>query len=792
MEASISPSLKPTRRGLNPVVRLFSSIWFGISLLTLILGYACVASALPQVRGALEMTEMQIFRHWTFVTLVGLFATTMMTTTWRRIRWNVTNLGVLTVHSGLILLTVGSVVYFGTKVEGDVQLFSPKIQLVSMQPSGPITPVAQLLAESGSAWSGFVRETQQPVELRVLQTKGNGLTPVSEVTLQAKIGDKVASTSLSPDQPFQRVSAQLGVLFSPATEVGTFYDAELAALYVRTDAVRKDGPAPDAELLQALPHLPIHRERFLPGGPELHDTMGRPVRSKRIAPVIPGTQIPTAWFEDWRMPISVQSDKLPFDLEIIGYLPNVEPQFENALVPDPAAAADNPALRFTIEAEGRRHLDETLFGNDPRKSLTTTQLPFEFVWVQSAAEAEQRLRELAGPNELTVELKSPPFEQTFAVMQGQTIRIPKVSVESSAETSPERKLGTNEYELTIQGVIPNWPLVTPPFENAMSPVARVQVRNGQQEFNRTVIQRFPQLSQDIDAAGTRHKESLDPNLVLTFRSSATGYAYFIAGPDFPLTFALFGPDGKRTRSQVQVGKPIDVRVRDGQVRLTVAAFEQKATAVLQPVVTAFEHQRPTARRERAAIRLVARGRGDHASWSETHWLFHSSYPRAESRPAELPLRYPGDGKTYSLIFSRMERDLRATLANRKLSVVYQPGQMQVDRWRSDFNYLTRDGRTGQAMVETNATDSVAGWTFFQSQAPRQDEWAWTVLGLGNRNGIWPMLLGCCLIPLGSMYAFYVKPWLIRRRQRRALDNVVSRETALSRDRTEAAEMVGTN
>lgn len=771
MEASIAPALATKRRPPNVIVRLFSSVWFGIILLTLILAYACVASALPQVRGAVEMTEMQIFRHWTFVMLVTLFSITMIVTTWRRIRWNMTNLGVLTVHSGLIILTAGSALYFGTKVEGDVQLFSPRIQLVHMQTNGQVAPAAQMLAEEGNTWSQFVPEVQQQVALRVIHAVGEGVTPVSEVTVQATLGEQVSSLSLSAQQPFQRLNNQLGVFFTPASEVNQFYDAELAALYVR----RADEAMP--QVAQALPELPIHRERFLPGGPELRDTVGRPVRSKRTRTTLPGTAIPTGWFEEWRMPIEVRSEHLPFDVEITGYLPYCEPRFERALVADPGATADNPALRFMLDAEGMRHLDETLFAADPRRSITQTRFPFEFVWVDSAAEAEELLRERAGPNELTIEIKSPPFKRSYAVRPNQTI-----TVEPDAQT---------RYELTLQSIIPNWPMVTPPLENAISPVARVQVKSATQEFNRTVIQRFPQLSQDIDSAGQRHREPLDANIVLTFRTSQDGYGYFVAGPDFPLTFAIFGPDGKLTRSLVEVGKPIDVKVLDGNVRLTVAAYERKAVAVTQPVVTAIEHRRPSSRREQSAIRLVTRGRGEHSDWTETHWLFNSVYPRPECRPTELPITYPGDGKTYNLIFSRMQRDLGATLANRKLSVVYQPGQMQVDRWRSDFNYETEDGHAGQAMVQTNQTDSVGAWTFFQSGAPRRDEWAWTILGVGNRNGIWPMVLGCIMIPLGSWYAFYVKPWLIRRRQQQALDNAaVTRKTPLPRERRQAAEMVG--
>lgn len=741
MEASIHLTHATDKRPPNAVTRLFSSVWFGIVLLTLILTYACVASALPQVRGIVEMTEMQIFAHWTFAVLVGLFVVTMSVTTWRRIRWNLTNLGVLTVHTGLILLTLGSAWYFGTKIEGDVQLFSPKIELISTQ-NGQMKVVGHLLAAKDSTWRGFVDAVQSPVELRVLSTHEQGAEPVVEVTLQAQMPDGVKSVSLSSGKPWQALNDQLGVVFQPATRADHFYDAETAALFVRKEARGR------AELVASLPALPRHRERFLPGGPEIRDTSGGVVASKRVTPEIPYVHIPTGWFEPWRMPIAVHSDRLPFDITITGYLPYCE-RLAPAIQRDTEATEDRPALRFVIDDEDQRHVDQSLLALDPRRNLSDTQMPFEFVWVSDAAEVDSRLMPMSGPNELTVELKMPPFRQTFTVQAGQTIQVPG-----------------SDYVLTIQSVIPSWPMITPPFENALSPVARVQVRNGQREFNRTVIQRFPQLSQDIDAEGKRHKEPLDDNLTLRFRTVASGWGYFVSGPSLPLTFAMYSPDGSMTRGEVALNHPIDVKVLDGTVRMTVTAYEQRAREQLVPVVTPLEHRRPGLRRAPATVRLEMRGRGEYSGWTQTGWLFHSDYP--EITPNELPVTYPGDKQTYRLILSREPHDLRATLANDKLTVQFQPGGTQVDRWRSDFRYQARDGTVGRAMVETNRTDTVQGWTYFQSGAPRQDEWEWTILGVGNRRGIWPMLLGSCLIPLGSWYAFYVKPWLIRRRQQAAL------------------------
>src|SRR5262244_1713356 len=90
---------------LNPVIwltDLFDSIWLGIFLIVAIFMYSAVGSAVPVFRQAFELTEFQYFNHPIFVTLIGLFCVCLTVTTLRRIKFNLRNLGVLTVHTGLL------------------------------------------------------------------------------------------------------------------------------------------------------------------------------------------------------------------------------------------------------------------------------------------------------------------------------------------------------------------------------------------------------------------------------------------------------------------------------------------------------------------------------------------------------------------------------------------------------------------------------------------------------------------------------------------------------------------
>ncbi|HQY88348.1 MAG TPA: hypothetical protein PK402_06800, partial [Tepidisphaeraceae bacterium] len=59
------------------------------------------------------------------------------------------------------------------------------------------------------------------------------------------------------------------------------------------------------------------------------------------------------------------------------------------------------------------------------------------------------------------------------------------------------------------------------------------------------------------------------------------------------------------------------------------------------------------------------------------------------------------------------------------------------------------------------------WIMYQAQWDAQGQ-KWTVLGIANRPAVPFMLASCGLIVVGLLYAFYVKPLIIRSMKNRAL------------------------
>ncbi len=70
-----------------------------------------------------EMTELEFYGWWPLKLILALFVLNLIWATIRRIEFKFANLGVLTVHTGIITVALGSIFYSRAKIEGDALLF---------------------------------------------------------------------------------------------------------------------------------------------------------------------------------------------------------------------------------------------------------------------------------------------------------------------------------------------------------------------------------------------------------------------------------------------------------------------------------------------------------------------------------------------------------------------------------------------------------------------------------------------------------------------------------------------
>ena len=165
-------------------------------------------------------------------------------------------------------------------------------------------------------------------------------------------------------------------------------------------------------------------------------------------------------------------------------------------------------------------------------------------------------------------------------------------------------------------------------------------------------------------------------------------------------------------------------------------------------------------RSTSAIRLKITGRGAQAGWSESQWCVFTSYPDQGTQP--IRIQVPGIDAVWDVVYSRARHELGAVLTARRVSATFFPGQRGVESYRSDITMQVNDAAPQPATVSTNQTLAIGRWTLFQSGFDFEEYWRYTVLGVGNRIGIWPMNIGWIIVTIGCLYAFYVKPVLLRR------------------------------
>jgi len=356
----------------NVLARLLSNIWFGMAVLALILVYSSIVSALPPVRWTLEMTEMQAFRHPLFVTLVGLFLVSVTTATLYRTRWGLVSAGAILAHVGLLLLSGGAIAYFAAKVEGDVLLRAPLIEL-RVNIAGSTALLDQFPARAGQEWAQVLPHVDLPVHLTVEEVQWRGDAAGVSAVVTSHVGGREPRrlTLRATSSGWQPIHENLEVRLVTFPAQTYFYDDETPALYFRD-------LASGLTAMKVVRGLPIYQERCPSDVGPLQDALGQPVPRRRWRPELRlgGLTIPTGWFERWRMPVEVDSSGLPFEVRITAYLPYV-------LGLRAGSAASGPTTQPVLAARQQRRADILarsmsairleLRGRDPAKPWSQTQ-----------------------------------------------------------------------------------------------------------------------------------------------------------------------------------------------------------------------------------------------------------------------------------------------------------------------------------------------------------------------------------------------------------------------------------
>lgn len=806
---------------IRPILDLFSSVRFGVVLLTLLFAYMSVGSAgiiypihpnifhtdawvhaqMRQWR-PFEMTEFEWFHWWPFDVLMALLAITLVTTTVRRIPLRVVNLGVWMIHSGIIMLIVGSVIYFGTKIEGEAPIVRRTVTIGIAAKDGPaseLVATGTLLAMPGSKLTVGQGADRYDIEVQ-------SIDPDWELRSGADVGKRAYSVNLMIAAPDRRFMRQVIAGYPEYTE-DLIFTQDKAQPVKR--AVKETGkPIIDSRLFVALDYCPqtnFYLKNDLEKSWALY--VRRPGETRWVERPINGLPLYNDYVPDLdevfigaaesaqprslRVPIPAESPDDPAPgvvFEATGYIRYG--QMRSRLIPGGADAAPNAVASVDVSDTEGRSAQYRLVASDPQK--------------RSADGGVLALRQVSDEEQVAGLLSQPTL--VFRVPSRSITLTESVKDAALADKdAPWRPIGPVDSGYSYRVVSVQDDLAIGGRELS---VAILELRTPTGEFRRWTFS-DPTMSRDLQpgedpmAAMKRGGESFtDASLEVEYRpGNGLALALLVAGPEqgrLRLVDSLGRPEARI----VEVLPRTPVELAAG-VKLTVTDWMPNAIEESKPFVVPQSQRQRDARELFSMMRLnqvlptkTALGAASPAAAPSSvpvEWLTY--HPYVFDRPQDVLRRYwltpstitLADGSSLEVLFSRQREPLPAPVALETFQLTTEVGgfsgqSSSIRNYTSVVRFQQSGGEWSvPERLSVNEPVEYDGMSFFQSQwdppeEARQGGMAsaglnYTVLGVGNRHGVWVQLLGCIVACIGMIYAFYVKPVIKQRNERLVLEEI---------------------
>lgn len=791
------------------VLDLFSSVRFGVVLLVILFFYCSIGSAgliypvglnifngdnwrlefLRQWRG-IELTEFEWFHTWFFNLNIGLICANIIVTTLRRIRLSWLNAGVWMIHTGIIVLSIGSVIYFGRKVEGDAPIVRRSVVL-KWNKAGSSAPVVM------PALPGNRLEVPAPGGVYVFQIAD--INPQWPIQSEEHKGQKAYSVSVAVTRPDgERYIRQMLDGFPQYTE-----DVIPGKGRFKKQAESGGKAIFDEDISMSLAYEPQDRfwikdswalysrkagtrdwiQRPIHGLPRYNDYVPTPedVWVSADQPMVPVSPL------DVVVPAGDANDPLrDAQVRVTGYLRYAMPR-EQLATAGGATLYPVVDLTFNNKTAGSQRL--MLAALDPERSAAVQGM-IGFRWVNDD-EGMQRLRGSA--------------ERKL------TIGIPALNVRHEAVVSPEEiRQQTGEapwkeipgtegkYAYRVKGAADNlaMPAAGAGEDAGTVWILMVEFKTPEKVFSRFVADidaRTRDVSNPTDPA--HGMVPPDPSVLTVYQPAMLSPVTVVAGPG-EIGLRVLLNTGESPREEVlKAGAEIDVNET-----LTMKVNDWSPTGRLEarPAIVPVAERNKDA--DRAFLFSMVKVEITRGGKTVNRWLPFHRYSFADEGHSDMSLsRFDpapvvfDDGREIELIFSResMALPTRVALSDFVLTSHvggFEPGKMgSIRDWTSELRFedpTQPDGWTPGMRMSTNDPVSHQGMWYFQSfwDPPRSARFQgdaasnglnFTGVGVGNREGVYTQLAGCCLSVFGMLYAFYYKPILRRRMKQRALDEAAA-------------------
>lgn len=792
---------------------LFSNVRLGIVLLVLLFIYSSIGSAgvlypdrlsmtswnifssdfwahdqLRQWRG-LEMTEFEWFHWWPFSTLMILISINIVVTTLRRIPFKPVNYGVWLIHTGILVLIGGSFYYFTTKVEGDAPVARRKIIATystiapdgtSQQETIDFLASPGIRAEIGGKTPISYEVTSIDPAWELLSGVDKGKRVYSVTVAIERDGKRFMRQLLDgyPEftedliltgdskQPVKRAVKELGKpIFDDALSLTLDYEPQ-QWFYLRNELAKSWA------LYVRKPGAATWTERRIDGLPLYNDY----VASRDAVFQVGGQELLPLHAIDIPIPATDPADPCAdVDFRVTGYLRYAV--MRSRYVEGPEGSAENPVAFVTVTDDRSQRGDYRLVARDPELSR--------------ADGGVLRFTEITDEAALAPILKQPSL---IISIPSQNIEI-REEIRDVAAANPDAPFveingsgveGKAAYAYRVVNVRDDVPI-----GNASVSLAILEVRTPKGVFRRWVFS-DPTLTRDVvapDASDAHGAPKLEDESIEVRYEPGNGLALvtLVHGPEQGRLRMVSAFGGAEANVQeISEGKPAPVA---SGVIVTVEDLMLHAVLENKPLVIPREERQRDAMEMFALIQLEAPGA--RAQWIPfNRWVSDSTREvlrRSPYQPRSVTL---ADGQVIEVLFSRQRLPLNTRVALDEFVLTSHVGgftgaQGSIRDYTSRVRFrdpaagadstATNSGWSAPVEVSVNNPIEHDGLWYFQAQwDPPEDSreegetpsqgFNYTVLGVGNRNGVYVQLLGCCIAVSGMIYAFYVKPVLKRRRQ----------------------------
>jgi len=709
------------------VLNLFSSVWLGIVLASLIFFYCSVGSGAPQVRQlpSLEMTEFEWFHWWPFNALMILFTLNMIVVTLRRIPFRFINAGVWMIHSGIITMTLGSYYYFSTKVEGDTPVFRYHVNIEHPGFSEPVSLIVlpgatQRVVAGPDVWQFRIQST-------------NSAWPILS---EKHAGEKAYAVNISvkppTGEPFIR---QLLAGYEDYTE---------DIIPGKGRAIKNIGrKLVDQSLKLTLEHEPQNYFHVVDSWALFSRVVGDTEWVERRIDDMPryNDRIATRdqVFSDPQFPVNINAIDLTVPSEadgdplagtpvhVTGYLryAHMQQRWRDG------GQGLNPVVSVSVSSTGAEPHVYELAALHASHAKSEDGL-MEFRWLERAADVA-----LLPKDSLPVlHIEVPEAKVSFDVtMTTETVAGPDGAFTPIEHTKFSYRIRGGQDNLSIPG------------ENQTVSIAMVEIKTPHGSFRRWVADN-PQLTRDIHGEGEDAHDmdttAPDPRIVMTY--TAASAPIILAGYPGGLHLVYNGPNGRAMDRAVSLGQSVELIPG---INVKVSGYWQHAQAEARPYVVPLTSRQKNARETYAMIRVeVGTGQHRQAKWLPYHpYTLPSDQYVYGGRFRYEPTQFrTEDGRDVEVMFSRRRERLLNPVILKDFALDthlggYTGASLTIRNYVSTLQFQNDGQWSAPTQISVNAPTSYGEYWFFQSMwdrpAPSNPAGGmnYTGLGVGNRHGV---------------------------------------------------------